>query len=111
MSKAPRVGMEHRYDRKNHIRLSCTERIDHHRTHGVQVRTAMAVHNALRVASGATGVTHACGLVLVNIGRPHCRLRSCKKCFIFMHLETRDRRRYFALAVIHKDKVLHGGEC
>ena len=70
----------------------------------------MAVHHALRVARGATCVTHARGLILVD-NFPFDRLGSSKQCLVFVHFKTRHRRRHFTLAVIHEHKVLDGGEC
>ena len=70
----------------------------------------MAIHNTLRVAGGATGVTHACCLILVNDWPLH-RSCCCNERFILVYLETRNRCWYFAFAVIHKHKMLHGCEC
>ena len=65
---APRIGMEHRNDYQHAIALAdCDIRSGgHHQC--VQVTTAMAVHHTLRVAGGATRVTHRRARVLRDLG-------------------------------------------
>ena len=109
MCKAPRVGVEHWHDRQNDVTLSRTKRVGGHCAKGVQVRRAMAVHNPLRVARSAAGVTHACCQVLVGDTKLDARC-PLQQPLVVVHFKTFNAVGYITLSVVHDHQVFHRGE-
>ena len=68
---APRVRVEHRHDRQDHVLLAerQVDRLPAVDAERVQHRRAVRVHDALRPAGGAARVAHRRRLVLVELGR------------------------------------------
>ena len=71
---APRVRVEHRHDREDHVRLADPEpeRLRGGDADRVQDRRAVRVEHALRQARRAARVAHRRGLVLVELGVAPC---------------------------------------
>src|SRR5580693_3257522 len=65
--QAPGVGVEHRHDRQHAIAGTDANAVAATGGHGVQIARTVAVDDAFRVASGATGVTHCGRAVLVDV--------------------------------------------
>ena len=66
VGEPPRVGVEHRHDGQDAIRLPRRQRVGQEHAHRVQERAAVAVHDALGVPGGAARVAHARSRVLVD---------------------------------------------
>ena len=109
MSKAPRVGVKHWHDWQNDVALTRTKRVGSHCTKRVQVRRAMAVHHALRVARCATGVTHACCQVFVGDTKLDARC-PLQQCLVVVHFITFNTVGNITFAVVHDHQVFHCGE-
>ena len=100
MCKAPRVGVKHWHDRQDDVALSRTKRVGSHCAKRVQVRRAMAVHHALRVARCATGVTHAGCTVFVGDTKLDARC-SLQQRLVVVHFKTFDAFGHITFTIVH----------
>ena len=69
----------------------------------------MAVHNPLRVARCATGVTHACCQVFVGDTKLDARCPLQQR-LVVVHLKTLNAVGHITLTVVHDHQVFHRGE-
>ena len=86
VGQAPGVRVEHRHDRQHPVgpgQAADDAQADGHR---VQVRRAVAVDHALRVARRAGGVAHGGGVALVEIGPRERVVRGVEQLVVQVHL-------------------------
>ena len=104
---APGVRVEHRDDREHAVALGEPERGRCGRDERVQVRRAVRVRDALRVAGRARRVTHRRRLPFVELGILEAgRLRG-EEIVVAQHVAVTERRR---VAVTDDDEPLDGLE-
>ena len=105
MGETPRVGVEHRHDREDHVALASAETVDGHCAHGVQERRTVGVDDALRISRRAARVTHArCSVFVVDSELDGVGGR--EQLLVIEEFVAVEVGRDVALAVVHQHEVL-----